>query len=193
MIDRLETHESCESPAEPERLIEALQAMPLYAALIVASNLPRTASQIAIVRSQVPTLPIVLVLDEEDPLALISEGVKAGVNAILDTGSTPRELRAALSTIDASGLFLSGYAVERLQCRRTPFVHAAPGPDVLSPRQREVLSMVADGMSTAEIADTLGVSPRTVDSHRLAISRRLGLHNVADLIRYAMTERLLPT
>lgn len=56
----------------------------------------------------------------------------------------------------------------------------------LSPRQIEVLLMVAEGRSTREIADKLGLSVKTVESHRGAMMKRLELHDVAGLVRYAI-------
>jgi DNA-binding NarL/FixJ family response regulator len=56
----------------------------------------------------------------------------------------------------------------------------------LSARQREVLLSVAEGRSTRAIADRLGLSIKTVESHRGAMMRRLGLHDVASLVRYAV-------
>jgi DNA-binding NarL/FixJ family response regulator len=56
----------------------------------------------------------------------------------------------------------------------------------LSPRQIEVLRMVAEGRSTREIADTLNLSAKTVESHRSAMMKRLALHGIASLVRYAV-------
>lgn len=62
----------------------------------------------------------------------------------------------------------------------------------LSPRQQEVLVRVALGQTTRRIADALGISIKTVDTHRGALMRRLGLHDVASLVRYAVRVGLLP-
>jgi len=56
----------------------------------------------------------------------------------------------------------------------------------LSPRQLEVLRLVAEGKSTRDIAEQLALSMKTVESHRGAVMKRLELHNVADLVRYAV-------
>lgn len=63
----------------------------------------------------------------------------------------------------------------------------APAPgDVLTPRQREILQLVAEGKSTKEIAHVLGVSGKTVETHRAQLMDRLGIHDVAGLVRYAI-------
>jgi DNA-binding NarL/FixJ family response regulator len=59
-------------------------------------------------------------------------------------------------------------------------------PAVLTPRQREVLTLIADGLSTKEIASRLAVSVKTVESHRTELAERLGIHGVAALVRYAI-------
>lgn len=61
----------------------------------------------------------------------------------------------------------------------------------LSPRQLEVLVQVAEGLSTREIAELRGLSIKTIESHRGAMMKRLGLHDVAGLVRYAMTMGLV--
>ncbi len=68
----------------------------------------------------------------------------------------------------------------------------SPGPekdspaDVLTPRQRETLQLVAEGRSTKEIAQLLGLSVKTVEAHRSQIMERLDIHEVAGLVRYAI-------
>src|SRR4249920_2129303 len=59
-------------------------------------------------------------------------------------------------------------------------------PRELTPRQRETLMLVAEGHSTKEIAFSLGVSVKTVETHRALLKERLGIHNVAGLVRYAL-------
>jgi DNA-binding NarL/FixJ family response regulator len=58
--------------------------------------------------------------------------------------------------------------------------------DPLSPRQREVLQLIAEGQSTKEIARRLDLSVKTVDTHRSQLMKQLDIHEVAGLVRYAM-------
>src|ERR1051326_7869894 len=66
------------------------------------------------------------------------------------------------------------------------------GPDVLTARQREVLRLVAGGKSTKEIAFALNLSVKTVETHRAQIMERLGIRDVAGLVRYALRTGLIP-
>jgi DNA-binding NarL/FixJ family response regulator len=61
----------------------------------------------------------------------------------------------------------------------------------LSNREKQILQLVAEGFSTREIAGRLGLSVRTVDNHRTNIMRKLNLHNVAALTRYAIQNELV--
>jgi DNA-binding NarL/FixJ family response regulator len=66
------------------------------------------------------------------------------------------------------------------------------GLNKLSPRQMEVLRLVAEGRTTPAIAEELGISVKTADTHRTEMMRRLDLHDVASLVRYAVQVRLIP-
>jgi DNA-binding NarL/FixJ family response regulator len=61
----------------------------------------------------------------------------------------------------------------------------------LTPREREVVQRIAEGLSTKEVATALGISVKTADTHRTSAMRKLSVHGVADLVRYAVRERLV--
>ncbi|HTA14684.1 MAG TPA: response regulator transcription factor, partial [Solirubrobacteraceae bacterium] len=63
--------------------------------------------------------------------------------------------------------------------------------DKLSPREREVLRLIALGHTSVEIANKLGLSPRTIETHRARIHRKLGLDTRAELVQYALRHELL--
>ena len=65
------------------------------------------------------------------------------------------------------------------------------GLDVLTSRQREILQLVAEGKSTKEVAQLLDVSAKTVETHRAQIMERLGIHDLAGLVRYAIRTGLV--
>jgi DNA-binding NarL/FixJ family response regulator len=79
---------------------------------------------------------------------------------------------------------------------RTPSRSAASpknkGTTALTPRQKQILRLVAEGLTNREIAQRFGISVRTVEVHRFNLMRRLGVRNVAQLIRQALILRLLP-
>jgi DNA-binding NarL/FixJ family response regulator len=61
----------------------------------------------------------------------------------------------------------------------------------LSPRERQILQLVAEGKSNKEVANTLNLSVKTVETHRARIMEKLGLHTVSDLIRYAVRNQII--
>lgn len=65
-----------------------------------------------------------------------------------------------------------------------------PPPDALTPREREVLQLIAEGLTSKEIGARIGTSLKTVETHRTSIIRKLDLHSIADLTRYAIREGL---
>lgn len=65
--------------------------------------------------------------------------------------------------------------------------------DQLTPRQRETLQLIAEGYSTKEIAFALGVSVKTVETHRAQLKERLGIYSVAGLVRFALRVGLIAT
>lgn len=76
--------------------------------------------------------------------------------------------------------------------QRVPSVGSQPSPRALTPRQKEILRLVAQGLTNREIADHLDISVRTVEVHRFNLMRRLRVRNVAQLLRQALLLRLLP-
>jgi len=64
------------------------------------------------------------------------------------------------------------------------------GLEALSPREREILQLVAEGNSSAQIAERLGISIRTVDTHRFSLMRKLEIHSVAGLTKFAIANGL---
>jgi len=69
---------------------------------------------------------------------------------------------------------------------------SATGIDVLTPRQRQILQMVAEGQGTRQIAERLFLSVKTVETHRAQLMQRLDIHDVPGLVRFAMRNGLLP-
>ena len=67
----------------------------------------------------------------------------------------------------------------------------ASGVDRLTPREREVAQLLVEGMSSRAVAGRLSITAKTVDTHRSAILRKLGLSSMADLVRYAIRQRLV--
>jgi DNA-binding CsgD family transcriptional regulator len=75
--------------------------------------------------------------------------------------------------------------------RRTDGTGGAPGLDRLTPRERQVLQLVAEGRSNKEVAAILGISTKTAETHRGRVMAKLDLHSMNELVRYAIRTHLI--
>jgi DNA-binding NarL/FixJ family response regulator len=116
----------------------------------------------------------------------------AGATGYLLKDSAFEELARAIRTVAAGRTYLcplvAGVVVQTL-VRASHAVQPARSP-VLTPREREVLQLLAEGKSTKQIAGTLGVSVKTVETHRSRIMDKLDVHSVPELTKYAIREGL---
>jgi DNA-binding NarL/FixJ family response regulator len=134
---------------------------------------------------------IVLTRSERDSDVL--RLVQAGASAYLRKAGSTDDLVSAVRLIAAGGHVLEPQALDVVledycaRCRRTCDVKVS----ALTLRELEVLTLVAEGRSTKEIAAQLCLSQKTVEVHRRRIMHKLELHKVADLVRYAIREGLV--
>ncbi|MGH0033760.1 MAG: LuxR C-terminal-related transcriptional regulator [Myxococcota bacterium] len=123
-----------------------------------------------------------------------SEAMRAGASAYLLKSAAASEVLAAIDAARAGGLYLSpsvGPDPVVLDSSRSTGSAGRFTEVALSRRQREILRLVAEGYSTREIGDQLGLKDRTVESHRHALMKKLNVHRVAHLVRYAIRENLV--
>ncbi|GIW72556.1 MAG: oxygen regulatory protein NreC [Planctomycetota bacterium] len=130
----------------------------------------------------------VVLLSMHEDLATVREGLEAGASGYVLKDAAASELIRAVRTVAAGDIYLSpsvsSSVVDALRAGSE-----AP-PPALSPRERDVLRLLADGLASKEIASRLGISRRTVDGHRAAIMHKLNIHNVPGLVKYAIRHRL---
>jgi DNA-binding NarL/FixJ family response regulator len=138
-----------------------------------------------------PRLKIVALSMHADK-RFVSEMLQAGASGYLRKNCAFKLLSTAIRTVMDGRHYLSpeitGIVVEGFKQRLQ-----APAPAraaALSPKEKEVLQLLAEGSSTKEIADALGVSGKTVDTHRQHIMDKLALRSVAELTKYAIREGL---
>jgi len=123
----------------------------------------------------------------------VAEMLKAGALAYLPKGCDFDELTLAINTILADQFYLSpeivGVVVEDYVRHLKESNYLALS--TLTPREREVLRLLAEGKNTNQIASELQVSTKTVSSHRQRLMNKLDLHNLADVTRYAIRAGLI--
>ena len=117
----------------------------------------------------------------------------AGAAGYLNKDSAFDELAAALEVIGAGRRYLCR-AIDAAQVAELERLAAtgSSGLDRLTPRQRQILQLVAEGLGTRQIAERLFLSVKTVETHRGQIMQRLDIHDVPGLVRFAIRHGLLP-
>jgi DNA-binding NarL/FixJ family response regulator len=135
-----------------------------------------------------PGLKLVFLTMHADP-DYVSEAFRAGASGYLLKRSAASELILALQEVLRGGTYITPLIANAAADR----VFTNPPANWLTPRQREVLQLVAEGKSTKETAAILNVSIKTVEFHKAAIMHRLGLHSIAELTRYAIEHRIIGT
>jgi DNA-binding NarL/FixJ family response regulator len=125
------------------------------------------------------TRVVVLTMHDEPALALEAE--QAGVQGYVLKDDTFEELSQAIEKVVSGRQYMSPTVSESLHAFRL-----SSGGVTLSPREREVLKLIASGLSSKAIARKLDISPKTVETHRSRLMTKLDLHSVAELVRYAV-------
>ncbi len=122
---------------------------------------------------------LVLMLSMYDNPEYVQRAMQAGARGYVLKDAPASEIIAAIEAIAGGGTFLSPAVSKRL------FRNQAPRP-LLSSRESEILSALARGLSSKQIAREMDVSVRTVEAHRQSIKRKLSLEGQAELIKYAV-------
>lgn len=121
----------------------------------------------------------VLMLSMHDNPAYVQEALRAGARGYVLKDSPADETVSAIRAVMAGEVFVA----EALAAQPAP---PARGDDAITPREREVLALVAEGLSSREIGQRLAMGVRTVETHRTNLRRKLGLPSAAALVRYAV-------
>ncbi len=141
------------------------------------------------IKSAYPNIKI-LFLSMHKRKEYLYQAFSAGANGYLLKEDTDTQLLTALDTLLAGKVFLSSILLGNLPDILIDIFQksANPGEEKLSPREAQVLKLVADGLANKDIANLLCISARTVEHHRAGIMKRLDLKTLADLIKYAIRE-----
>jgi DNA-binding NarL/FixJ family response regulator len=130
--------------------------------------------------------PRVVILSMHTGEEHVLRAIRAGAAGYLLKDAKPPELEAAVRAVARGEIYLSP-AISRYVVEDVRRGGAERGPlDRLTPRQREVLQLIAEGNTTKAIASRLGLSVKTVETHRAQLMERLDVHDVAALVRLAV-------
>ncbi len=138
------------------------------------------------------TAVLALTVHEDDQYFF--EMLSAGASGYVPKRAAPDDLVSAIRAVREGGVFLYPSVAKMLVRDYLHRVERGERPstyDELTPREREVLTLIAEGLRNQEIADRLVLSVKTVDRHRENIMRKLNLHRRIDLVKYAIEKGLI--
>jgi two-component system, NarL family, response regulator NreC len=146
-----------------------------------------------LIKRTVPnTAVLALTMYEKDQYFF--EMLKAGASGYVPKRAAPDDLVAAIRTVSQGDVFLYPPLATRLvkdYLERTPSADRVGVDNDLTPREQQVLVLIAEGLTSGEISDRLVISIKTVDRHRENIMHKLNLHSRVDLVKYALRNDLI--
>ncbi|HVU33150.1 MAG TPA: response regulator transcription factor [Opitutaceae bacterium] len=191
----LENEGGCRVVAEASDGLTAAQLVEKHkpAILVLDLNMPRLHG-LEVLRQVRVTSPhtrvIVLSMHSDEPYVI--EALRAGAMAYLLKGSESQDITRALKEVLAGRRYLSAslseWAINALMTKPADDSDPLHG---LTQRERMVLQLAAEGHSNAEVAEKLFISPRTAETHRTNLLRKLGLQTQTDLVRFAIRKGLI--
>ena len=138
----------------------------------------------------------VIILSMYSNADYVQRALKAGASGYILKDATTSELEMAIEAVNKGEIYLSpavakGVLDNCLEC----FEHAdreAQELEELTPRHRQILQLVVEGKTSKEIAELLHLSAKTVEGHRAELMNRLGIHDIPNLVRYAIRTGVIP-
>ena len=141
----------------------------------------------ALVKKECPGVHVIVLSTFADEECL-RQALDCGADGYLSMTASATELELAIKTVASGQTYVSSSATKLLE----DFVRGSHETlKGLTPRQREVLKLIAEGKSTKEIALILNISVKTVETHRMLLSERLDIHDTVGLVRYAIKAGLI--
>ena len=141
------------------------------------------------------TRVVMLSMHADEPYVL--DALRHGVAGYVLKGSATTDLLAAVRAAVAGRRYLSApladRAIDAYARQGTDAARPLDRYELLTAREREVLQLAAQGLSNAEVGDRLSISPRTAETHRANLLRKLGLATQTELVRFAVGRGLLPS
>lgn len=139
---------------------------------------------------RLPGTPV-LILTMHESEELCGEAIRAGASGCVLKSDSPRQLLAAVEAVAGGEKYFTRATGHARPSGEQRLGTGGPVLPRLSAREREIVQLLAEGNTSKEIASRLGIAFKTVDAHRTNIMRRLNIHAVADLVRYAVRERII--
>lgn len=133
----------------------------------------------------------VLILTMHESEQIVREVLRAGARGYVLKSDAGRDLVRAVELLGRHKPFITTQVGETVLQKLVDRRNGAERPSTLSDREREVVQLLAEGNGNKEVADALGISIRTAETHRANIMRKLDCHAFSDLIRYAIRNNIV--
>ena len=136
----------------------------------------------------------VLILTMHESDQVVREVLDAGARGYVLKSDAGRNLVAAVEALRLHNTFFTSKVAEMVMDgyrKAAPTKGETNPPDRLTPREREVVQLLAEGKSSKEVAVALDLSVKTAETHRANIMRKLDIHSVSDLVRYAVRNKII--
>lgn len=142
-------------------------------------------------RAAHPKLKVILLSVHADS-TFIQSAIALGADGyVLKNGRVAEIVTAIRETMAGGSYFSPAVAREIVERLRSPGGEAEDPFTLLSPREREILQLIADGLSAKEVASRLDIGTKTVEAHRTSLMRKLGVRKATELVRYALRHGLI--
>lgn len=125
---------------------------------------------------------------------LVRELLEAGAHGFVEKAAPLSELRKGIEIVSNGGSYFGPEVAQMLRdAVVNPNTGSKKGTDILTAREREILQLIAESYSTKEVARKLDISVKTAENHRTNLMKKLDLHDVASLTRYAIQHGMIDT
>lgn len=161
--------------------------------VVIDCQLPRLCGTEAVRRIRENNRDIAcIVISSLDGPSQVKQALTAGASGFVPKDASAADLVEAVQTVRQGRSYLAPTLADQvISALTSPAEAGSGGVDGLTARQREVLQLIAEGLSTKEIAKELGISLKTAQTHRANVMDRVGVHKVSSLVRLAIREGLV--
>ena len=190
----LEAQPNCEVVAEApdgkEAILKAFETKPDIAVLDYSLPLINGLEVTRQIRSRLPKTEV-LIFTMHDNETLIDQLLRAGARGYVLKSDAKRHLLEAIDSLASHKPFFTSQVSEALLNSFTKKRYHPERPFVLTPRERQIVQLIAEGHTNKKIAVLLNISLKTVETHRAAVMDKLNLSSSAALVRYAIRNKLV--
>ena len=179
-----------EEAASSDELFQRLRSDE-FAVIVMCSVFSREPDVLPRLKAGFRTLPILIFNPQTDDDLAAMHALRGGASGYIEAASSPEDMLSAIRKLQSGGTYVSQRIAERIAADLARGDRGQHLHERLSRRELEVFRLLGSGKSVGEIARRLKISVKTVSTHRTRILEKTGMRNNADIIRYAILNKLL--